>query len=170
MNNKRWKQFLSESKKPKVKKLFQKAKQIPYKFDWGLLGEQKRTPEIATFDFDDTLYATDTKTATPMVQAAKDLAAKGAKVYIVSSRRNEPFNRGFIAKFAEDNGIPLSGSPMETDGIHLTNFRSKIDTLTKLGSEMHFDDDLQVGKEIEEAKAEIKFMPINPDTGTLQDV
>ena len=170
MNNKRWKQFLGELKKPKVKKLFQKAKQIPYKFDWGLLGEQKRTPEIATFDFDDTLYATDTKTATPMVQAAKDLAAKGAKVYIVSSRRNEPFNRGFIAKFAEDNGIPLSGSPMETDGIHLTNFRSKIDTLTKLGSEMHFDDDLQVGKEIEEAKAEIKFMPINPDTGTLQDV
>lgn len=170
MNNKRWKQFLSESKNPKVKKLFQKAKQIPYKFDWGLLGEQKRTPEIATFDFDDTLYATDTKTATPMVQAAKDLAAKGAKVYIVSSRRNEPFNRGFIAKFAEDNGIPLSGSPMETDGIHLTNFRSKIDTLTKLGSEMHFDDDPQVGKEIEEAEEEIKFMPINPDTGTLQDV
>ena len=77
MNNKRWKQFLSESKKPKVKKLFQKAKQIPYKFDWGLLGEQKRTPEIATFDFDDTLYATDTKSATPMVQAAKDLAASG---------------------------------------------------------------------------------------------
>lgn len=170
MNNKRWKQFLSESKKPKVKKLFQKAKQIPYKFDWGLLGEQKRTPEIATFDFDDTLYASDTKTATPMVQAAKDLAAKGAKIYIVSSRRNDPFNRGFMAEFAEENGIPLSGSPMETDGIHLTNFRSKIDTLTKLGSEMHFDDDLQVGKEIEEAGAEIKFMPINPDTGTLQDV
>lgn len=170
MNNKRWKQFLSESKNPKVKKLFQRAKQIPYKFDWGLLGEQKRTPEIATFDFDDTLYATDTKTATPMVQAAKDLAAKGAKIYIVSSRRNEPFNRGFIATFAEENGIPVSGSPMETDGIHLTNFRSKIDTLTKLGSEMHFDDDLQVGKEIEEAGAEIKFMPINPDTGTLQDV
>ena len=170
MNNKRWKQFLSESKKPKVKKLFQKAKQIPYKFDWGLLGEQKRTPEIATFDFDDTLYATDTKTATPMVQAAKDLAAKGAKIYIVSSRRNDPFNRGFMAQFVEDNGISLSGSPMETDGIHLTNFRSKIDTLTKLGSEMHFDDDLQVGKEIEEAEAEIKFMPINPDTGTLQDV
>ncbi len=170
MNNKRWKQFLSESKNPKVKKLFQKAKQIPYKFDWGLLGEQKRTPEIATFDFDDTLYATDTKTATPMVQAAKDLAAKGAKIYIVSSRRNDPFNRGFMAQFVEDNGISLSGSPMETDGIHLTNFRSKIDTLTKLGSEMHFDDDLQVGKEIEEAEAEIKFMPINPDTGTLQDV
>ena len=170
MNNKRWKQFLSESKNPKVKKLFQKAKQIPYKFDWGLLGEQKRTPEVATFDFDDTLYATDTKTATPMVQAAKDLAAKGAKVYIVSSRRNDPFNRGFMAQFVEDNGISLSGSPMETDGIHLTNFRSKIDTLTKLGSEMHFDDDLQVGKEIEEAEAEIKFMPINPDTGTLQDV
>ena len=170
MNNKRWKQFLSESKNPKVKKLFQKAKQIPYKFDWGLLGEQKRTPEVATFDFDDTLYATDTKTATPMVQAAKDLAAKGAKIYIVSSRRNDPFNRGFMAQFVEDNGISLSGSPMETDGIHLTNFRSKIDTLTKLGSEMHFDDDLQVGKEIEEAEAEIKFMPINPDTGTLQDV
>lgn len=170
MNNKRWKQFLSESKKMKVKKLFQKAKQTPYKLDWGLLGEQKRTPEIATFDFDDTLYATDTKTATPMVQAAKDLAAKGAKIYIVSSRRNDPFNRGFMAKFAEENGIPLRGSPMETDGIHLTNFRSKIDTLTKLGSEMHFDDDLQVGREIEEAGAEIKFMPINPDTGTLQDV
>ena len=170
MNNKRWKQFLSESKNPKVKKLFQKAKQIPYKFDWGLLGEQKRTPEVATFDFDDTLYATDTKTATPMVQAAEGLAAKGAKIYIVSSRRNDPFNRGFMAQFVEDNGISLSGSPMETDGIHLTNFRSKIDTLTKLGSEMHFDDDLQVGKEIEEAEAEIKFMPINPDTGTLQDV
>jgi hypothetical protein len=75
-----------------------------------------------------------------------------------------------MAEFAEENGISLSGSPMETDGIHLTNFGSKIDMLTKLGSEMHFDDDLQVGKEIEEAEANIKFMPINPDTGTLQDV
>ena len=170
MNNRRWKQFISESNKPKVKKLFQKAKQIPYKFDWGLLGEQKRTPEVATFDFDDTLYATDTKTATPMVQAARDLAAKGATIYIVSSRRNEPFNRGFIAQFAEENEIPLSGSPLESDGIHLTNFRSKIDTLTQLGTEMHFDDDEQVGQEIEEAKAEIKFMPIDPNTGTLEDV
>jgi hypothetical protein len=35
---------------------------------------------------------------------------------------------------------------------------------------MHFDDDLQVGKEIEESEAEIKFMPVNPDTGILQDV
>ena len=161
---------MSETKKPKVKKLFKKAKQIPYKFDLGILGEQKRTPEIVTFDFDDTLYATDTKSATPIVQAAKDLAAKGAKVYIVSSRRNDPFNRGFMAEFAEENDIPLSGSPLETDGIHLTNFGSKIDTLTKLGSEMHFDDDLQVEREIEKAGAEIKFMPINPDTGTLQDV
>tara|TARA_Y100001938_G_scaffold150178_1_gene239966 strand:- start:892 stop:1404 length:513 start_codon:yes stop_codon:yes gene_type:complete len=168
MNNKRWKQFLNETKKPKVKKLFQKAKQIPYTFDWGLLGEQKRTPEIATFDFDDTLYATDTKTATPMVQAAKDLAAKGATIYVVSSRRNEPFNRGFIAKFVEENDIPLSGSPMEIDGIHLTNFRSKLDTLTKLGSEMHFDDDQEVGDEIQASNSEIKFMSVNPETGTLR--
>jgi len=105
-----------------------------------------------------------------MVQAARDLAAKGATIYIVSSRRNEPFNRGFIAQFAEENEIPLSGSPLESDGIHLTNFRSKIDTLTQLGTEMHFDDDEQVGQEIEDAKAEIKFMPIDPNTGTLEGV
>jgi len=169
VNVKKWKNFLSESKNPRVKKLFQKAKQVPYKFDWGLLGEQKRTPEIATFDFDDTLYFTDTKSATPMVQAAKDLIAKGAKIYIVSSRKNEPFNRGFIANFAKENRIGLSSSPLQLDGIHLTDERPKLDTLLQLGSEMHFDNDPEVGTEIENSKEEIKFMSVNPNTGILND-
>jgi hypothetical protein len=169
VNVKKWKNFLSESKNPRVKKLFQKAKQVPYKFDWGLLGEQKRTPEIATFDFDDTLYFTDTKSATPMVQAAKDLIAKGAKIYIVSSRKNEPFNRGFIANFAKANKIDLSSSPLQLDGIHLTDEGPKLDTLLQLGSEMHFDDDPEVGAEIENTAEEIKFMSVNPNTGILDD-
>jgi len=157
------KELVAESKK-----LFQKAKQIPYKFDWGLLSEQERTPDIATFDFDDTLKFTDTNTATPLVQAAKDLATKGTKIYIVSSRKNSWENMLEISEFIKDNDLPVGPSPLNDQGIHLTNYADKVGTLLKLGSEMHFDDDQEEFDAIDKTEATIKKMKVNPLTGTLE--
>tara|TARA_Y100000310_G_scaffold331952_2_gene406556 strand:- start:127 stop:675 length:549 start_codon:yes stop_codon:yes gene_type:complete len=164
-----WRGFVNEKLLlvKESRQLFKKVKQIPYKFDWGLLNEEDRPPDIATFDFDDTLKSTDTKTATPLVQATKDLAAKGATVYIVSSRQNTWENMLEITQFIKDNDLPIAASPLNDQGVHLTNFDDKLDTLIKLGSEMHFDDDPQELQVIEKSDAQIKMIKINPSTGTV---
>ena len=153
-----WRDYLSEKRK-----LFKKAKQIPYDFDWGLLSEQERPPTVATFDFDDTLQFTDTKTATPIVQAVKDLAAQGSTVYIVTSRQNTDDNQQEIEDFIRENDLP-------TSGVYFTNFADKIDTQMDLESEMHFDNDPQEIEVIINSDAEIRPMQVDASTGTLINV
>ncbi len=153
-----WRSYLVEKRK-----LFKKAKQVPYKFDWGLLSEQERPPLVATFDFDDTLQFADTKTATPVVQAVKDLASRGSTIYIVTSRQNTEENQQEIDNFIEENDLP-------TSGVHFTNFADKIDTLIDLQSEMHFDNDPQEIEVIIDSDAEIRPMQVDASTGTLINV
>jgi len=147
--------------------LFKKAKQTPYKFDWGLLSEDERTPSVATFDFDDTLKFTDTKSATAMVEAARELSSRGTQIYIVSSRKNSWENMLEITQFIKENDLPISPSPLNDQGVHLTNFADKLDTLVKLGSQMHFDDDPQEFEVIQRGDTEIKMMKVDPNTGTV---
>jgi len=152
-----WRSYLDEKRE-----LFKKAKQIPYEFDCGLLNEQERNPRVATFDFDDTLRFSDTETATPIVQAMKDLISRGVEVYIVSSRRNDDENMEEIMAFVADNNLPLS-----QEEVYLTNFADKLPTLKELGSEMHFENDVEQVNTINDSEEKIKVMQVNPDTGIL---
>ena len=165
-----WRSYLNEKHK-----LFKKAKQVPYKFDWGLLGEEENT-KIVTFDFDDTLKFTDTGTATPMVQAMKELLLSGWDVRIVTSRKKDqllnpddqetPFSDAEeeIRMFLIQNDLP------ENMKVYFTDWQDKLDVLKNIGTSAHFDDDEEQIQSIISSDSGIKALQVNPDTGTLINI
>lgn len=116
------------------------------------LKEEEQEQKIITFDFDDTLSLShwgeeeDTWVHDgphqQMVNRIKNfIADPSITVYIVTSRfeKHEPQslenpNQQAVQQFLDDHKINV-------DGVFFTNGQSKIETLLKLQSTMHHDDD-----------------------------
>lgn len=114
-----------------------------------------------TVDFDDTLKMKEDGNPNPFViQKIIKLSKKVDKVYIVTSRRNTWDNKLEINDFVEKNNLPI-------DGIHLTNFADKWYTLEKLNSDMHFDDDEDEWRTIEENLPTLQLMKVDDETGKI---
>ena len=124
------------------------------------MAEKKRI-EIVTVDFDDTLKMKEDGNPNPFViQKIIKLSKKADKTYIVTSRRDTWDNKLEINDFVEKNNLPI-------DGIYLTNFADKWYTLEKLNSDMHFDDDEDEWRTIEENLPELQLMKVDDETGRL---
>ena len=115
--------------------------------------------KIVTFDFDDTLSLSKWDhdlgfvyigPHIPFINKLKQHNIKGDTVYIVTSRweskeaeaETTPYQRS-VQEFVDEHSLSV-------DGIFFTNGKSKINTLIKLKSNVHHDDDLE---DIEDAKA-----------------
>lgn len=165
-----WRSYLNEKRK-----LFKKTKQVPYKFDWGLLGEEEER-KIVTFDFDDTLKFTDTGTATPMVQAMKELLLSGWDVRIVTSRKKDQLlgsddqETSFSDAEEEIRMFLIQNDLPENMKVYFTDWQDKLDTLKNIGTSAHFDDDEEQIQSIKASDSGIKVLQVNPDTGTLINI
>jgi len=131
---------------------------------------EESSPQIITVDFDDTLKMTEDGRPNPIViTKVKELKAEGAKVYIVTSRKDTRDNFLHIDDFLDSNDVSY-------DGIHLTNMKDKWYTVNELGSDMHFDDDDEEFKAIKhhieefpEDKQNIKLMKVDWKTGKVKE-
>jgi acid phosphatase class B len=112
------------------------------------------SPEVVTFDFDDTILMTRDDSDWGVVQdkpnknVIKDLhywSRNADRIYIVTSRyrnregkghypKGHPAYRTSIEDFLKEQGIYVNG-------VYFTNGKLKAPTLQKLGSELHYDDD-----------------------------
>ena len=131
--------------------------------------EESGTKTI-TVDFDDTIKMTEDDRPNPIViEKIRKFKAEGAKVYIVTSRKDTRDNFLHIDDFLDSNDVPH-------DGIHLTNMKDKWYTVNELGSGMHFDDDDEEFKAIKhhidefpEDKQNIKLMKVDWQTGKVKE-
>ena len=101
--------------------------------------------KLVTFDFDDTLtmprwdeeeelWMGGTEPNKKTISAMKKFASKGYEVKIVTSRHGTSDHKRAIATFARKYGLPIKD-------IIFTNGKWKADTLDKIGSILHYDDD-----------------------------
>jgi hypothetical protein len=130
---------------------------------------EESSPQIITVDFDDTLRMSDSGTVNgPVVLELIKLRDEGARIYVVTSRRNSWEQRLEVQEFMDD----LKKEPygLTIDGIFLTNTRDKWYTLIERESDMHFDDDDDEFKavkdnieEFPEDKQNIKLMKVDEE-------
>ena len=101
--------------------------------------------KLVTFDFDDTLtmprwdeeeelWMGGTEPNKKTISAMKKFASKGYEVKIVTSRHGTSDHKRAIATFVRKYGLPIKD-------IIFTNGKWKADTLDKMGSILHYDDD-----------------------------
>jgi hydroxymethylpyrimidine pyrophosphatase-like HAD family hydrolase len=101
--------------------------------------------KLVTFDFDDTLtmprwdeeeelWMGGTEPNKKTISAMKKFASKGYEVKIVTSRHGTSDHKRAIATFVRKYGLPIKD-------IIFTNGKWKADTLDKIGSILHYDDD-----------------------------
>ena len=114
------------------------------------LKEEKQ--KVVTFDFDDTLalshwdeeednWAHDGPHDMMLQEIQKFTTDPNTKVFIVTSRHQE--NENAALKNPSQRAVQefLDLHNINVDGIHFTNGQSKIETLFKLNSSRHHDDD-----------------------------
>ena len=170
-----WRKYLSESspavqqmrdriakhqgKQPsKAKSGEEVAKELGYEV-------KNKKYDIVTFDFDDTLTITrpdedwgivEVGPNDKIISAMRGFISKGAKVYIVTSRYPDRLGysvegapeRSTPEQYVEKYGLNLAADPIYTSG------KLKAETLTQLGSKLHFDDDIEELQACEEAGIE----------------
>jgi hypothetical protein len=112
-----------------------------------ITADPRSGPSVVTVDFDHTLKF---ETGTPNLATIDRVKAlSGAEVHIVTSRDESEGSRAEIDSFLAEHRIPHQG-------VHFTNGKDKAQTLLRLGSELHFDDDFNEG--IECGKAGIPWV------------
>ena len=101
--------------------------------------------QLVTFDFDDTLtmpywsdedgyWTSGTDPNKKTISAMKKFASNGYDVKIVTSRHGTADHKRTIATFVKKHNLPVKD-------IIFTNGKWKADTLERLGSVLHYDDD-----------------------------
>ncbi len=122
---------------------------------------------LATFDFDDTLvmpmwsdedgyWTSSTDPNKKTISAMKGLHSKGFEIAIVTSRHGTSEHKRTIGTFVKKHGLPVKR-------VIFTNGKWKADTLDKMGSILHYDDDKE---EITRIKAKgIKTVEIPHPSG-----
>ena len=104
--------------------------------------------DVVTFDFDDTLTITrpdddygvvEVGPNDEMITTLKSYVDRGIEVYIVTSRLEGSSNpdRSTPEQYVSLFNLKLAGPPIYTNG------ELKAKTLVKLGSELHYDDDIE---------------------------
>ena len=102
--------------------------------------------KLVTFDFDDTLtmprwdedeelWMSGTEPNRKTISAMKKFASKGYEVKIVTSRHGTGNHKKDVATFAKKYNLPVKD-------IIFTNGKDKVHTLLRIGSALHYDDDL----------------------------
>tara|TARA_R110002020_G_scaffold29001_3_gene91831 strand:- start:844 stop:1344 length:501 start_codon:yes stop_codon:yes gene_type:complete len=133
--------------------------------DYLVEGEQK----IYSFDFDSTLirYRSDPDDPPNVVydgpheeniQLAKQLAAQGNKIIIVTSRMEPQGPK----KWWDDSPLPediISDHELPIEAVYYTNGNLKADKLLELGVSKHWDDDEEEIAAAEEAGIEAVLVP-----------
>ena len=103
--------------------------------------------KLVTFDFDDTLtlphydeeeelWTTGLEPNKKTISAMKKFASKGYEVKIVTSRHGTGNHKKDVANFAKKHNLPVKD-------IIFTNGKYKADTLERIGSVLHYDDDTE---------------------------
>lgn len=103
--------------------------------------------KIVTFDFDDTLtlphydeeeelWTSGLEPNKKTISALKKFASKGYEVKIVTSRHGTGKHKKDVATFAKKHNLPIKD-------IIFTNGKYKADTLERIGSVLHYDDDTE---------------------------
>ena len=103
--------------------------------------------KIVTFDFDDTLtlphydeeeelWTTGLEPNKKTISAMKKFASKGYEVKIVTSRHGTGNHKKDVATFTKKHNLPVKD-------IIFTNGKYKADTLERIGSALHYDDDTE---------------------------
>ena len=103
--------------------------------------------KIVTFDFDDTLtlphydeeeelWTTGLEPNKKTISAMKKFASKGYEVKIVTSRHGTGNHKKDVATFVQKHNLPVKD-------IIFTNGKYKADTLERIGSVLHYDDDTE---------------------------
>ena len=101
--------------------------------------------KLVTFDFDDTLtmprwdeeeelWMGGTEPNKKTISAMKKFASNGYEVKIVTSRHGTGEHKKMVANFAKKHNLPVKD-------IIFTNGKWKADTLERIGSVLHYDDD-----------------------------
>lgn len=117
-------------------------------------------PFVVSFDFDGTLttnefvfgpYSTieDTNPNIELIDKMKQYKQKGARVYIVTRRNKDENSIKEIVAFIRAFKLPI-------DGLHFTNQQDKVHTLSKLGVQLHYDNDPQEISAIKQYAPHIK--------------
>ena len=103
--------------------------------------------KLVTFDFDDTLtmprwdeeeelWMGGTEPNKKTISAMKKFASNGYEVKIVTSRHGTSEHKKMVANFAKKHNLPVKE-------IIFTNGKWKADTLERIGSVLHYDDDTE---------------------------
>ena len=103
--------------------------------------------KIVTFDFDDTLtlphydeeeelWTSGLEPNKKTISALKKFASNGYEVKIVTSRHGTGKHKKDVAMFTKKHNLPVKG-------IIFTNGKYKADTLERIGSVLHYDDDTE---------------------------
>ena len=103
--------------------------------------------KIVTFDFDDTLtlphydeeeelWTSGLEPNKKTISAMKKFASKGYEVKIVTSRHGTGKHKKDVATFAKKYSLPVKD-------IIFTNGKDKVNTLLRIGSALHYDDDTE---------------------------
>lgn len=115
-------------------------------------------PETVSFDYDNTL------THPKIQRMAKIHLNAGDNVHIVSSRLSEMYDldKNFIGTIDNEDVYELAkelGIPKEN--IHFTDQQLKLETLIKIGSSLHYDDDVIEIDDINRSDKDITGILIN---------
>ena len=105
------------------------------------------TKLLVTFDFDDTLtmprwdeeeelWMTGLEPNKKTISAMKKFASNGYEVKIVTSRHGTSEHKKTVATFAKKHNLPIKD-------IIFTNGKYKANTLERLKSALHYDDDTE---------------------------
>ncbi len=103
--------------------------------------------KLVTFDFDDTLtmprwdeeeelWMTGLEPNKKTISAMKKFASKGYEVKIVTSRHGTGNHKKDVATFVKKHNLPVKD-------IIFTNGKYKADTLERINSVLHYDDDTE---------------------------
>ena len=103
--------------------------------------------KLVTFDFDDTLtlphydeeeelWTAGLEPNKKTISAMKKFASKGYEVKIVTSRHGTGNHKKDVAMFTKKHNLPVKD-------IIFTNGKYKADTLERIGSMLHYDDDTE---------------------------
>lgn len=103
--------------------------------------------KIVTFDFDDTLtlphydeeeelWTSGLEPNKKTISALKKFASNGYEVKIVTSRHGTGNHKKDVATFTKKHNLPVKD-------IIFTNGKYKADTLERIGSVLHYDDDTE---------------------------
>jgi len=120
---------------------------------------------LVTFDFDSTLtkpvkesfawqdttfWESSTQPREDILELVRSFASQGHTVHVVTTRDRR--NCEEVFEFIDEHSLPVRD-------VHFTNGEDKLPTLQELGSDLHFDDDMNELERLREAEIDHRLVP-----------